>query len=291
MPEISVIIPFYNREKSLRSAIQSVLDQDFHDFEIWAVDDGSTDSSCEIVESIQDARVKLIRLEKNQGAQAARNAGIKAATSPWIAFLDSDDVYLPNSLSSRLKLAQKSNVQVVHSDCLIMKSGWKHPKIFGTIPLSGKVYFKLLRKPGPTFPGLFATKKAFEKIGYLDQRIIAYQEWDTSIRLAKDYEFSFLSQPTFVYQISSMNSISKNYDRNAKAYLHIVNKFKNEIIENCGNRALADHYCSASIIFYRGANIKDAKNYLHQAIQIDKNNIKYNLLLMIYNLGMKIPTK
>jgi glycosyltransferase involved in cell wall biosynthesis len=291
MPEISVIIPFYNREKSLRSAIQSVLDQDFHDFEIWAVDDGSTDSSCEIVQLIQDARVKLIKLEKNQGAQAARNAGIKAANSPWITFLDSDDVYLPSSLSSRYQFALKNNVQVVHSDCLIMRSEWTHAKKFGTVPLSGNVYLKLLQKPGPTFPGLFVAKAALEKIGYLDQEIRAYQEWDTAIRLAKEFEFGFLPEPTFVYQISSMNSISKNADKSAKSYLHIVKKYENEIIENCGIKSIANHYCSASLIFYRGLNSKDAKFYINQSLQINRMNIKFNLLSLIYRFGIKIPTR
>lgn len=97
-PAIAVIMPVYNRASMVRRAIDSVLDQDFADFELIVVDDGSTDQTCEVVTAVPDPRVTLLRAEKNQGSNAARNRGIKAARAELIAFLDSDDVYLPNKL-------------------------------------------------------------------------------------------------------------------------------------------------------------------------------------------------
>lgn len=97
-PAIAVIMPVYNRAAMVRRAIDSVLDQDFADFELIVVDDGSTDQTCEVVTAVPDPRVTLLRAEKNQGSNAARNRGIKAARAELIAFLDSDDVYLPNKL-------------------------------------------------------------------------------------------------------------------------------------------------------------------------------------------------
>lgn len=287
MVEISIIIPFYNREDSIRNAIESVLNQGIDDIELLLIDDGSNDSSVKIVNSIEDSRIRLIRLDNNQGAQKARNIGIQASKSEWITFLDSDDVYLPNSLLSRYKYAKEKKVKIVHSNCLYMKNGWKKPKKFNSIPLSGNVYLDLLKKPGPTFPALFVEKDTLLNIGYLDEEIMAYQEWDTSIRLAKEYDFAFLRKPTFIYNIGTKNSISKNIYKSAKSYLQIVKKHEPEILRYCGEKTLADHYCYSSQIFYKGSYKAEAILYLNKALLIDPINIKYRLLSVLYHSGIK----
>jgi len=98
MARISVVLPVHNRADVLPRAIQSVLEQELKDFELIVVDDGSSDDSARVAESFGDSRIRLIRLEQNRGGNVARNEGIRAATSPLIAFLDSDDRYLPNKL-------------------------------------------------------------------------------------------------------------------------------------------------------------------------------------------------
>jgi glycosyltransferase involved in cell wall biosynthesis len=97
-PDITVVMPVYNRGSIVERAVRSVLDQDFEDFELIVIDDGSTDDTVKVVQSIDDRRLKLIRQPANAGGNAARNRGIKAARAPLISFLDSDDVYLPGKL-------------------------------------------------------------------------------------------------------------------------------------------------------------------------------------------------
>ena len=97
-PRISVILPVHNRADVLARAIQSVLDQRLAAFELIVVDDGSTDGSAGVARSFGDERIKVIELGENRGGNAARNAGVQAATAPLIAFLDSDDTYLPEKL-------------------------------------------------------------------------------------------------------------------------------------------------------------------------------------------------
>jgi glycosyltransferase involved in cell wall biosynthesis len=97
-PKISVILPVHNRADVLGRAIESVLEQQLKDFELIVIDDGSTDGSAELVETFGDDRIHLIRLDRNRGGNVARNEGIRAAGAPLIAFLDSDDRYLPNKL-------------------------------------------------------------------------------------------------------------------------------------------------------------------------------------------------
>lgn len=96
-PDISVIIPLYNKEAIIERSVQSVLNQSFANFELIIVNDGSTDNSFEIVKSIQDKRIVLIN-QPNGGPSKARNTGIKAANSDWIVFLDADDELLPEAL-------------------------------------------------------------------------------------------------------------------------------------------------------------------------------------------------
>lgn len=94
---ISVIIPLYNKEPIIERSLRSVLSQDYDEFEVIVVNDGSTDCSAEIVRSINDPRIRLIEQE-NGGPSKARNTGIKKARGEWILFLDADDELLPGAL-------------------------------------------------------------------------------------------------------------------------------------------------------------------------------------------------
>ena len=107
MPTVSVVIPVYNRAAVVRRAIDSVLAQSLTDFELIVVDDGSSDGSPGIVAGIDDPRVRLIRLPVNGGGNAARNRGIREATAPIVAFLDSDDYFLPHKLASIVALFEE----------------------------------------------------------------------------------------------------------------------------------------------------------------------------------------
>lgn len=106
-PFVSVIIPVYNRENTLSYCIRSVIAQEYHDWELILIDDGSTDNSVEICQSFveKDSRIKYFHQE-NLGAGPARNLGMKVAKGEWITFVDSDDAIMPNHLS---QLSEKAN--------------------------------------------------------------------------------------------------------------------------------------------------------------------------------------
>lgn len=118
---VSVILPVYNRGSSLEHAMRSVLDQSYKDLELIVVDDASTIDLRPIVESFDDPRVKYIRHETNGGASVARNTGLEAAKGQYIAFQDSDDLWLPNKLQMQLDLLESLPPEVgvvVHSKVL-----------------------------------------------------------------------------------------------------------------------------------------------------------------------------
>jgi glycosyltransferase involved in cell wall biosynthesis len=244
VPLVSVVIPAYNRGSTIQGAIQSVLAQSVGHLEIVVVDDGSSDNTSQTVEELAkgDPRVRLFVQGSNQGAQAARNTGTRAALGEWIAFLDSDDTWTSSSLELRLAAARSRNVEVVHSPGFVLRFGGGERETFEVPALYGNVYRQLLRGPGPAFPAMLVSAKALQAIGGLDEAIVAYQEWDTAIRLAKRFEFAFVPEPTFVYDCCGTDTISKNLLRGAKGYEQILRKHLRDIALKAGPRAVSQHY-------------------------------------------------
>lgn len=108
MPEVSVIMPAYNAEKTIGISIESVLAQTFTDWELIVIDDGSHDKTKEILTKMAetDSRIRFYQNEKNSGASYTRNRAVELAQGKWIAFLDSDDIWKPEKLEKQIKLAQ-----------------------------------------------------------------------------------------------------------------------------------------------------------------------------------------
>jgi glycosyltransferase involved in cell wall biosynthesis len=115
-PEISVVIPLYNKRTYIRRAVDSVLAQSFREFELIVVDDGSTDGGHELLADIADPRMKLIR-QANAGEGEARNCGAEEAVATWVAFLDADDMWLPEHLSELDEIIRR------HPECGLVSTG------------------------------------------------------------------------------------------------------------------------------------------------------------------------
>ena len=101
--KISVVIPLYNKENSIRKTIYSVLQQTYDNFEILVINDGSTDGSLDIIKAIKSDKIRIIT-QNNSGVSAARNRGITEAQFDWIAFLDGDDLWFENHLTEVTKM-------------------------------------------------------------------------------------------------------------------------------------------------------------------------------------------
>jgi glycosyltransferase involved in cell wall biosynthesis len=258
---VSVVVPVFNRRGLIGRALESVQAQTYTSWEIVVVDDGSTDGTAEMVESLRrdNTGIGLLRHAHRMGAQAARNTGIRAAKGRWVAFLDSDDWLLPDSLERRVRLACEGGVHIVHSDCLIIEPGQDQPRRYGVPVMHGRVYHNLLERPGPLFPCLMISAEALTRIGNLDQRIVSFQEWDTAIMLAKHYEFGYVPEPTFVYDCRTRDTMSKDLDRTAEGYRQVVAKHWLAILRSCGPMVLARHYETAAIRFQQANRPADAR--------------------------------
>lgn len=151
IPDISVIIPMYNSQEYIRIAVDSVLNQTKKEVEILLVDDCSTDNSAQICEEYykEEKRVRVIRQKKNAGAGMARNTGIKLARGRYIAFLDSDDQYMPEYLQNMYDCAVKHDADVVHSTFWFMPAVDEVPMDMLSIKPSSLAVFGLDNAPEP----------------------------------------------------------------------------------------------------------------------------------------------
>lgn len=203
---ISVIIPAYNAAKSIARSLDSVLSQTLTDFEIVVVNDGSPDTDAfEAALSNYRDRVTYIKQE-NQGAAAARNTGIKAARGEFLAFLDADDLWLPNYLESQMGVLRKTSADVVYCDALIVGSSHLKGRTFIELaPTRCEVTPESLLRVdvGLLTSALIATKKAVLDAGLFDETILRGHDFDLWLRIAqKRFKFACNRQILAHYTVS-----------------------------------------------------------------------------------------
>ena len=222
MPLVSVVMPTYNRADVVGRAIDSILNQTYNDFEFIIVDDGSTDSTSEILQKYAaiDKRIILLR-QNNQGAAATRNAGVNKAKGKYIAFMDDDDISLPNRLEKQVAFLEK---YLDYSACICnMKSVDlnRKPIDSGPNPFKEWNYFSLEGTPYKNKqpleyilgPMTCLTKESFiASNGYRLAEHIVTVNLDFTLRFLQKYKGAFIGgEYLYLYTEASKNLITKNY--------------------------------------------------------------------------------
>jgi glycosyltransferase involved in cell wall biosynthesis len=189
--KISVILPVHNRADLLPRAIKSVLDQEFRDLELIIIDDGSADNSAQVAASFGDARVRLIRLEQNRGGNVARNEGIRASCAPLIAFLDSDDRYLPNKLGwVAAEFDRRPELDLlVDSFVKVGAPGSGMPEVIRRNPvIEDRELFRralFTRQLWKATPAITVRREIAIKAGMFDESLRRLQDFDFLIRVSE----------------------------------------------------------------------------------------------------------
>ncbi|EMG26697.1 TuaG [Listeria fleischmannii 1991] len=144
LEQVSVIMPAYNSEQYIRSAIDSVLEQSYTQFELLIIDDCSDDRTSKIVKEYTDKRIKLIQLEENTGASGARNLGIAKAKGRYIAFLDSDDLWKQDKLMKQILFMKEQDIALCYSAYEVMNV--EGEQITGIVDVPSNITYKQLLK-------------------------------------------------------------------------------------------------------------------------------------------------
>lgn len=210
MPAVSVIIPAYNAEPFIEDTVRSVLDQTFSDLEVILVDDGSTDGTVARLEKFGD-RIRVER-QGNGGVAKARNTGVRIATGEWIAFLDADDLWLPDKLERQL--AAPSAV-MVYSDRYNIGARGELPELQSLVtPMHGGDVFVTLLTDGNfiTNTSVMVRRALFEQMGGFFTGLNGTEDWDLWIRIAEQHAIHFVNEPLVRYRFHP-GGISRNYRR------------------------------------------------------------------------------
>jgi len=224
MPTVSVIIPVYEGEKTIKDTIQSVLNQTFSDFELIVINDGSEDSTLKIVSNVQDPRVKVFSYP-NAGLSASRNRGIALASGEYITFIDADDLWTPDKLEAQLKaLQENSQAAVAYSWTDWIDESNQFIGRGSYITENGDVFAKLLLSDFvANGSNALIRRQALTKVGGFDESLTSAEDWDMWLRLAAHYEFVAVPSPQILYRISP-SSMSSDVWKMEASSLQVLEK-------------------------------------------------------------------
>ncbi len=211
MAKVSVIIPAHNRAAVIKRAVESVLAQTFEDMEIIVIDDGSTDHTGEIVQSIPDGRIRYIRCVTNRGAGAARNEGLQVATGKYVAFLDSDDEWLPEKMEKQVTLMESLSDEwgISCTGVKIIKDGCREVVNIPSPKKEGDAFYDFAcGRIYTTTPALMVRKKVLDEVGFFDDRLWRGQDDELLMRVSRKYKLAILPEPLAVIHLATGKHLS-----------------------------------------------------------------------------------
>jgi glycosyltransferase involved in cell wall biosynthesis len=292
MPLISVIIPVYNGEKTILETIESVLNQTFSDFELIVINDGSTDSTLEIIQGIQDPRLKVFSYP-NSGLPVSRNRGFSHSVGEFIAFLDADDLWTSDKLEAQLIALQTNpKAAVAYSWTDLIDESGQFLRECCHITENGDVYAKLLLTcfvASGSNP--LIRRQAFVEVGGFDESIAASQDFDLYLRLAARYHYAAVPFPQVLYRIST-NSMSTNIRRLESTSLLVRERAFNQASEALPKRikrhSIANFY---KAILFRLLNDPPNRQRGLESARILWNTIRYDPVLLRKKVIMRLLYK
>ncbi|WP_432460874.1 glycosyltransferase family 2 protein [Agarivorans sp. QJM3NY_25] len=228
---VSVVIPVYNGERLLEASVDSVLQQDFSDFEIILVDDGSTDGSRSLIESLASSNPKIRAFSKpNGGVAHARNFAIEQSRAPFIAFCDQDDLWESHKLSSQLPLFDDPEVGLVFSNAYVELCQFKQTKQTRLKPLQQQqIRRDLVNENLIMCCTVIARKDMILRVSGFDddRRLMGVDDWHLWLKLSRYCRFDYVSAPLAKHIIHE-NNYSLNDQKMHQAELVCISKIEAE---------------------------------------------------------------
>jgi glycosyltransferase involved in cell wall biosynthesis len=290
-PFFSVIIPTYNRGKMLPKAIESVINQDYNDWELIVVDDGSTDDTKNIIENFckNDPRIKYV-YQDNQERSAARNQGIENSSGKYVCFLDSDDEYLSFHLATFYKEIKKNNnpKALFYSSLIILKNGVDIGHPIGKLNHNESVFDYLFTE------GIYPCRVCIERsiLNEFKFRLDSVIVEDTVLwlEIASKYPVFQINQKTVLYYQHEENSVNKKNNpckKMLKGFKNLKNnnpKVYNKISGHLKSALFSDLYYGIAVSHIINSNRFSAIFHLLVSFFIDSRSKTKHKILLIYKL-------
>lgn len=301
--KVSVIIPTYNGSEYLSRSIDSVLRQTYKNIEIIVVDDNDPKSfgrKCteEVMKRYQGLdNIKYLKHKKNMNGSAARNTGINAAEGEYIAFLDDDDIYMPDKVQECVEIINKENTLCVFCDVAIIKDN-----MIVAYVKSKKCedyFYELFTNENMLGSGsnLFLSKNAIETNGLFDETLVRNQDYEYMLRLFSKTNFVSIINKCLVVKIHKTTNNRLQYETIAPIKEKLINTFSNEINEyeiNMKNNILfTQHRILYEVAKTNGdeKNSNFEKEYLKKINEIEFNRISNVLTINENNILLKVYRK
>lgn len=271
---ISVVIPAFNRADTIRKCVESVLSQTYKNIEVIVVDDGSLDNTADLVDSMEDSRIrKCIRLDSNKGACYARNKGAAVAEGNYIAFQDSDDIWKPEKLEKQLAYLKKKKADMVFCGMKrvnqFKNKSWYFPLY--TINESKNMKRQILAENCVSTQCILIKKDAFKKVLF-DPSIKKFQDWDFSIRASEKIKMVYLSEELVIAPVQE-NSLSRIVPRIESL---------NVLYEKYSEDILNDNYLNAVFLKKMGDDYFYNHKYKNAySMYIDSIKSKFNIRVFL----------
>ena len=217
MPAVSVIIPTFNRRELIGATVESALAQSLEDIEVIVVDDGSTDGTADFLSGAFGDRIRLERLPRNHGRSTARNLGWALARGELVAFLDSDDIWLPDKLSLQLPCFVRPEVALAH--CWVAKIGLDGAPLEADSQELAEA-FEIAARRGYGYGGITRTwcrmytsavvlrRDLLQKTGGFDARLSNFEDWDMLWRAAREGEVATIREPLVLHRTHPGNTLA-----------------------------------------------------------------------------------
>ena len=236
-PCVSIAISTWNRAHLVGRAIRSALAQTFEDFELFVVDDGSTDATPEVLAGVDDARLHRVRHERNYGISRTRNTALGLARGEWLAFLDDDNEWAPDYLERQLAFAaSRPGAGVAYC-----RARQRHAPSGSEVELpelrQGRVFCDLVEGWNPFVSSALIRRAVLLEAGGLDERLRATEDRDLWMRLAQRTEFAGASDVLLIRHERHGPQLSRNPDFLARDAAVLAVKWRDPITAACGSRA------------------------------------------------------
>lgn len=259
MPRVSVIIPTCNRCTKVLKAIRSAMEQTFLDHEIIVVDDGSSDATLNTVSQLP-APVKCIAHSSNMGVSAARNTGIRHSNSPYIAFLDSDDHWLPEKLAVQIEYFEShGNIQACQTEEVWIRKGRRVNPMNKHKKPSGDIFEPSLKRCLVSPSAVMLRKSLLDEVGMFDESLPACEDYDLWLRISCRYPVSLIQQPLVVKEGGHPDQLSTRYRGMDRFRIQSIEKLIKSGILDQRQRAAAVKELSHKCRIYGNGCLKRGK--------------------------------
>ena len=237
MIKVTTIIPTFNRGYCLAESIQSVLDQNFSDFELIVVDDGSTDNTAEVIE--QFSGIHKIRIKKNRGVSFARNLAIKQARGEWIAFLDSDDLWERDKLAIQMNWVEcNPDYHAVYTDEIWIRNGVRVNAMKKHRKYSGDIFRHCLPLCIVSPSSVLLRNELLNKFGGFDESMPVCEDYDLWLRISMSFPFHFIEEKLIVKRGGHEDQLSRKFWGMDRWRVHSLKKLLQENQMNEEQRGL-----------------------------------------------------